>query len=251
MAGGHSLGTPPGFDRLTTKETRYDTLYERLGHRFQRVELLTEALTHPSYRSGRAGTGGDYERLEFVGDRVLGLITAEILYRAFSDAAAGELARRLNARVRQEALVEVARSIDLGSYLHLSRSERRTGGETKPAILADACEAVIAALYLDGGLDVARNFIEHYWPDTEDENDAARKDAKTALQEWAHKQSKPPPEYVVVKEEGPPHNPVFTVEVRIEGLEPAIGCGKSKRAAQQAAAQLLLAAVYYLNDTPP
>jgi ribonuclease-3 len=236
---------------LTAKATRYDTLYERLGYRFQRVELLTEALTHPSFRSGRAGAGGDYERLEFVGDRVLGLITAEILFEAFSDAAAGELARRLNARVRQEALVEVAKSIELGSYLHLSRSERRTGGETKPAILADACEAVIAALYLDGGLDVARAFIERLWPDVDSENDAARKDAKTALQEWAHKQNKPAPDYVVVKEEGPPHKPVFTVEVRIEGLEPATGRGKSKRAAQQAAAQLLLGTIPRNGDTPP
>ncbi len=236
----HPLEPTAGFAGLTKNATNIDALYDRLNYRFRNEKLLTEALTHPSYRSGRAGTGGDYERLEFVGDRVLGLITAEILHKAFADADAGELARRLNARVRQEALVEVARAIDLGAHILLSKSERRTGGEAKPAILADACEAVIAALYLDGGLDVARDFIERYWPSAHMDSGGARKDAKTALQEWAHKAAKSAPEYHVVREDGPPHDPVFTVEVRLDDLQPICGVGKSKRSAQQAAAQAMM-----------
>jgi ribonuclease-3 len=213
-----------------------------LGHSFAEPRLLEEALTHPSATTGRSrkARGRDYNRLEFLGDRVLGLLVADLLHRRYPQADAGELARRFNALVRQESLAMVAEAVDLGGYLRLSRSERDTGGAAKPAILADACEAVIAALYLDGGLEAARAFIHSRFEPLLAEVASPAKDAKTALQEWAAARSLPPPTYQVAAQEGPPHEPMFTVTVGIEGFSPATGRGRSKRTAEQAAARGLL-----------
>lgn len=233
-----------------------DALQARLGHRFADPRLLEEALVHPSAnprrsrtRSARRGTAKpdpaarDYNRLEFIGDRVLGLIVASMLARAFPEAAAGELALRYNALVRQESLARFAQELELGEHIQLSRSERDSGGAGKPAILADALEAVIAALYLDGGLAAAEGFVAAHMASRLDDSTytGAAKDAKTALQEWAAARALAVPVYRVVSIEGPPHEPHFTVAVALgETGEPEQGRGGSKRAAEQEAAGHLL-----------
>jgi len=217
-----------------------DDLADILGYRFGRMSILREALHHPS----AVPVGGDwihgYERLEFLGDRVLGLVMADLLLHSFPDEDEGALSRRFVALVRREALVRVAEKIGLGAYLTLSAGEEEAGGRGNAAVLADSCEAVIAALYLDGGLDAARSFIHRHWTPLMDEDATPPKDAKTALQEWAQGRGKPLPEYQIVAEEGPAHEPEFTIEVRVKGLDPACARGPSKRVAEQAAAAALL-----------
>ena len=210
----------------------------RLGHDFARPELLVEALTHPS-------TGGptSNQRLEFLGDRVLGLVIAEALLAEDAAAAEGALAPRLNALVRRETCAEMARSVDLGAALRLGRSEALTGGRRKDALLGDAMEAAIAAVYLDGGLDAARALVLRLWGPRIAAARAVAPDAKTALQEWAQGRGMPPPTYVDLGREGPDHAPQFAVEARLADGRAARGAAASKRAAQQAAAAALLAAV--------
>jgi ribonuclease-3 len=189
--------------------------------------------------------------MEFLGDRVLGLTVAELLHERFPDADAGELARRFNTLVRQESLARVAESVDLGRYLRLSRAERDSGGAAKPAILADACEAVIAALYLDGGLPAAQAFVRSQFEPWLDQIASAAKDPKTDLQEWAAARSMTPPAYSVSVQEGPPHQPNFTVTVFLAGFEPATGQGGTKRNAEQSAARALLAQLPKAVLKPP
>ncbi len=210
-----------------------------LGHRFVRPELLAAALTHPSSCARRSGPA-DFERLEFLGDRVLALVAADQLFERFPGESEGALAHRHVALVRREALESVARDIDLGRHLVLSRGEAESAGRDHPGILGDALEAVIAALYLDGGLDAARSFIARHWPALMLADAVPPKDAKTALQEWAQGAGRPLPSYEVVHREGPDHKPLFSVEVRVEGEAPATAVGPSKRIAEQAAAERLL-----------
>ncbi|HXV22944.1 MAG TPA: ribonuclease III [Alphaproteobacteria bacterium] len=209
------------------------SLSEALGHRFAAPSLLRFAVTHSS-ASGRGVTAN--ERLEFLGDRVLGLVIADLLYRHFASEDEGHLARRFAVLVSRESLAQVAGRIGLARFLTLARGEEESGGRTNPAILADACEAVIAALYLDGGLEAARRFIEGEWGKLMQQDERPPQDPKTALQEWAQAAGRKLPSYIVVGSEGPAHEPLFTVEVRVEGLPPALGTGRSKRAAEQAAA---------------
>ena len=219
-------------------------LCDKLEYEFDEIELLYEALTHPSaVKSGRhAGkSGGDYDRLEFLGDRVLGLVVARDLLARFKDADAGQLARRYNELVRREALADVAREIGLGQYLVLARSERGAGGTNKPAILANACEALIGAMFLDGGLKPASRFIHRYWDAKAGALVRAPKDSKTELQEWAQSIGKDPPDYVLVDQRGAAHNLVFSMRVVVEGYVSAEGKGSSKRVADQAAAATALA----------
>jgi ribonuclease-3 len=229
------------------------SLTAALGYDFKDPVLLKTALTHPSAisitrpRRGRktgskadAEVSVDNQRLEFLGDRVLGIVIAEMLFHAFPDEDEGALARRLAALVKQDALDAVAREIDLGRYLILSRGEEDGGGRDNPATLADACESVIGAVYLDGGLEVAGGFIERYWRPKMAAEAKPPQDAKTALQEWAQAAGLALPRYTVVKSEGPPHDPVFEVSVSVVGQEPASARGRSKRAAEQAAARSLL-----------
>jgi ribonuclease-3 len=215
-----------------------DELCAHLGHSFANPDLLVEALAHAS--ANRRAGAGDNQRLEFLGDRVLGLVIADHLLRLYDTAETGAIARQYNTLVRRESLAEVALQIGLGDHLTLSKSERASGGGRKPAILADACEAVIGALYLDGGLDAAANFIHRFWDAMADSVAKAPKDAKTALQEFAQARTQSPPVYAVIDQEGPPHDTRFTVEVRIDGMPPTEGSGRSKRAAEQAAAAALL-----------
>lgn len=216
-----------------------DALQAQLGHRFAEVGLLEEALTHPSVLARR---GRDYDRLEFLGDRVVGVIVAELVFGRFPKDDAGALARRFNALVRQGSLARIAAAIDLGAHLRLNKSERDGGGAAKPAILADAFEAVVAAIFRDGGLDSARKFLVPLVEPLLDELATGAKDAKTALQEWAAANSLGVPAYAVTTRSGPAHEPHFTIRVKV-GERQAEGEGKSKRAAEQAAARALLNAV--------
>lgn len=213
---------------------------ERLGHDFARPDLLIRALTHPSMA---AGARGDNQRLEFLGDRVLGLVMAEALYAADLQAAEGQLAPRFNALVRKETCAEVAREIDIGAVLKLGRSEMKSGGRRKMALLGDAMEAVIAAVYLDTGFEAARDLVLRLWGERIDAVEEDARDAKTALQEWAQARGEPPPSYVEVARSGPDHAPEFTIEVRLKGGQSARARAGSKRAAEQAAAKALLADV--------
>jgi ribonuclease-3 len=230
-------------------------LMAALDYAFKDPELLRIALLHPSAVSTgrgkrskkpsekvgpRVGGGADNQRLEFLGDRVLGIVVAEMLFRAFPDEDEGALARRLAALVRQDSLDAVAREIALGTYLTISRGEEEGGGRENPAILADACEALIGAIYLDSGLETARTFVERHWRPKMDAEETPPQDAKTALQEWAQAAGLALPLYTVVKSEGPPHDPVFEVEVTVAGQLPASARGRSKRTAEQAAARQLL-----------
>ncbi len=212
-----------------------------LRHSFEDPNLLTRALTHPSAASKRkAGAADSYERLEFLGDRVLGLIVADMLLRRFPKESEGELARRHTALVRRETLAEMAGDLELSRYLRLAKGEDEAGERSNPAILADACEAIIGALYLDGGLEVARRVVESALEPYLNSAGKPPQDAKTGLQEWAQARGLPLPQYREVGREGPPHQPVFSIEVSVEGYAPELGEGRSKRSSEQNAAQALL-----------
>lgn len=215
-------------------------LARRLGHDFAKPELLERALTHASHNSRPGASALSYERMEFLGDRVLGLLVAELLYRRFPEEEEGALARRFAMLVRRETLAEVALEIGLGQALILARGEEEAGSQDNPAILSDCCEAVIAALYLDGGLEAPRRFIEAHWTARLEADPTPPKDAKTELQEWAQGQGLPLPRYRETGRHGPAHEPHFTIEVVVEGAAPAEGSGSSKRQAEQAAAEALL-----------
>jgi len=213
-------------------------LEARLGHRFADVGLLTRALSHASIGAE------SNERLEFVGDRVLGLIVAERLYADYPGETEGGLAVRLNALVRRETCAKAGEAAGLAPYLIMAPSESGSGGRQKSAILAGACEAVIAALYFDGGLDAAERFVLRYWEEAFATLKPELRDAKTALQEWAQSgvlREKAQPAYAVKERMGPDHAPIFTVEVRVPGHEPERGEGPTKREAEQDAARRMLA----------
>lgn len=221
-----------------------------IGYSFADQALLERALTHPSFDGeGEPGRTKAFDRLEFLGDRVLGLVMAELLFRQYPESDEGGLAVRFNLMVRKETCARVAAAIPLGGYLRMSAGEASAGGRRKKAVLGNACEALIAAIYLDGGLEPARAFIEARWrPHLETVRDAP-KDAKTALQEWAQSRGLATPAYRVVEREGPDHAPTFTISVGVEGMETAQGEGLSKRAAEQAAAtQMLLREGIWQDD---
>lgn len=210
-------------------------LEERLGHRFAEPARLVAALTHGS----RGGEGAN-ERLEFLGDRVLGLVVAEALLQSDPDAREGVLAPRFNALVRKEACAEVARALGLGEALRLGRSEMLAGGRRRDAMLGDAMEAVIAAVFLDGGFEAARGVVLRLWADRIAAAPVDARDAKTALQEWAQARGLPPPAYEQVAREGPDHAPRFVIEARLATGEAERAEGASKRVAEHAAAAALL-----------
>lgn len=216
-------------------------LADALGHRFDHPELLAEALTHPSARARRGAAKRGYERLEFLGDRVLGLIVAELLWRRFPEEAEGALTRRHTSLVRRETLTSIAKEIGIGEHIVLSSGEEAAGARGNPSVLADVCEAVIAALYLDGGLPAARAFVERWWEQRLTKLGAPPRDPKTALQEWAQARGRALPVYRTVATEGPAHRRTFTVTVSVEGLPSASASGSSKRSAETAAAAAALA----------
>lgn len=219
------------------KRTSLLELTDHTSHSFANPELLDQALTHPS---GASPSRDDNQRLEFLGDRVLGLVIAEALTNAYPDAPEGQLAPRFNALVRRETLAEIAIEIDLGKHLRLGRSESISGGRRKAAILADAMEAVIAALYLDGGLAAAEAFIHRHWDARVKGTSEAPIDAKTAIQEWAQARGDVPPVYEMQNRSGPDHAPVFQVLATLQDGRHGTGKARSKKLAEQAAAEQLL-----------
>jgi ribonuclease-3 len=213
---------------------------DRLGHRFGDPALLVRAVTHSSMASP---TRDDNQRLEFLGDRVLGLVMAEALLERDRAATEGQLAPRYNALVRKETCAEVAREVDLGKVLKLGRSEMLSGGRRKQALLGDAMEAVIAAVYRDAGFEAAKKTVLRLWGARIHTVEADARDAKTALQEWAQARGLAPPAYVETARSGPDHAPQFTIEARLDNGATESATARSKRQAEQAAARALLARV--------
>jgi ribonuclease III len=217
------------------------SLEERIGYRFKDTVLFDSALSHISALKGARNRAGSYQRLEFLGDHVLGLVISDMLFRAFPKADEGELSRRLADLVRKETCAEIARTIDLGAAIRLGASEANAGGRKRPAILADVCEALIGAVYLDGGFAAAEALVGRLWAARMRTKAQPLRDPKTVLQEWAQARGLPTPAYREVARSGPDHDPVFRVIVQLPKLDPAEGSGRSKRAAEQAAAAAMMA----------
>lgn len=223
------------------QDARLAELEQRLGYVFKDRALLREAMTHGSALDGDKTKRRSYDRLEFLGDRVLALVVADRLLLEHMDEAEGEIAPRFNTLVNKQACAAAARAAGLGDAAILSSSEEGHGGRNKDTILADLCEAVIGALYRDAGFEQARAFVEQFWGDAFDEANTSTRDAKTALQEWAaaHKRGL---SYAVIEQSGPDHAPHFVIEARIDGFAGVRGEGASKRIAQRAAATTFLKA---------
>lgn len=210
-----------------------------LDYRFKNGVLMERALTHSSARGAKI-TDRDNERLEFIGDRVLGLAVAELLGELMPEAREGQLAKKFNQLVRRETCALIARKLQLGDYLILSDSEDDSGGRDKDTILADAMEALLAAVFLDSGFAAARSVVRGLWGPISGELPAQVQDPKSALQEWAQGRGLPLPLYIEIERSGPDHAPVFVSEVRVSGFEPERGEGPSKRIAEQSAADAIL-----------
>ena len=223
------------------RRRRGTVLEERVGYRFKDGALLDCALTHISALKGARNRAGSYQRLEFLGDHVLGLVISDVLFRAFPKADEGELSRRLADLVRKETCAEIAVTIELGAAIKLGSSEANAGGRKRPAILADVCEALIGAVYLDGGYTAAEGLIERLWQVRMQAKAQPLRDSKTVLQEWAQARGLPTPAYREVARTGPDHSPEFRVAVQLPNFAPAEGSGRSKRAAEQGAAAAMLA----------
>jgi len=217
-----------------------EELESRIAYTFADKTILDRALTHISAAAPKQGRGGSYQRLEFLGDHVLGLAVSDMLYRAFPKGDEGELSRRLADLVRRETCADVARALDLGSALRLGSSESNAGGRRRMATLADVCEALIGAVFVDGGYPAAAALIERLWHERMLTPVRPLRDPKTMLQEWAQGRGLPTPAYREVERKGPHHNPEFRVAVDVPALQPAEGVGRSKRAAEQAAAAAML-----------
>jgi ribonuclease-3 len=222
-------------------------LEDRIGYHFADKTLLERAMTHISAASGGARVNS-YQRLEFLGDHVLGLIVSDMLYRAFPRANEGELSRRLADLVRKETCADVARALDIGPALSLGSSESQAGGRLRATILGDACEALVGAVYLDGGYAAAESFVERFWKERMLKPPRPLRDPKTMLQEWAQARGLPTPAYRELARTGPHHSPKFRVAVELPDRPPAEGQGTSKRAAEQAAAAEMLLAVGVAAD---
>ena len=214
-------------------------LEEILGYRFNDSGLLTRALTHSSLKN--SGNDASYERLEFLGDRVLGLIIAELLMDEFPDSAEGKLAPRLASLVSGRTLADVARNLGLAKFILMTDGEAAAGTNERDSVLADCCEAIIGSVYRDGGLDAATMLVRRYWIPLLVEVEP--RVSKTELQEWVQGRGLPLPRYTVVDRQGPAHAPEFTIELKIATEDPILATGTSKQAAEQAAAAEMLAVV--------
>jgi ribonuclease III len=219
-----------------------EALGSRIGYRFKDTTLAEKAMTHVSSPSTHGGERGQsYQRLEFLGDRVLGLVVAALLYEAFPEASEGELSLRLARLVRRETCAEVAARLELGDFVRLGEGEAKAGGRKKAAILGDLCESLLGAVYLDGGIKPAAGLVETHWRALLNSSHGAERDSKTAMQEWAQARALPTPRYEEVKRSGPAHRPHFVVNVMVEGFDAEPGEAGSKRAAEQEAARAFLA----------
>lgn len=215
-----------------------EKLEKEIGHKFKNKTLIKGALTHSS-----TGDKSNYERLEFLGDRVLGLVIAERLFEKFPEESEGDLAKRLAALVQGNLLAEVAADINLGAYVVFSQAEREAGGAENENILADVFEALIGALYIDADFKKCQELIDRLWEDHVFEMKAPPQHPKTALQEWAQGQGLPLPSYDIVRQSGPDHAPVFEIKLMVKGYPPAIGQGRSRQEAEKEAALAFFARV--------
>lgn len=223
-----------------TANKRLGDLEQRLNYIFADRSVLGVALTHASALEPAQAATASYQRLEFLGDRVLGLVVADMLHVQYPNADEGELARRFNQLVKRETCAEIAADLQIGDYMRIGQSEAQTGGRKKAALLADICEAVIAAIYLDGGFEAAQGFIQRTWKPRMLSMSGPLRDAKTTLQEWAQSRGMPTPQYEVISRDGPDHAPRFVIGVSVKGLQQGTGEGGSKRAAEQTAAEAVL-----------
>ncbi|EKE09630.1 MAG: hypothetical protein ACD_16C00130G0035 [uncultured bacterium] len=214
------------------------SLEDNLKYTFKNPSFLKKALAHPSALP--PGQGVEFERLEFLGDRVLGLVIASWLFKKFPKDAEGDLAKRFTNLVRKEALLKIASIINLQQFMLIKHETSSSQKKRLETLLADGCEALIGALYLDGGLEVARSFIHRFWDQSFIEDISAHIDPKSALQEWSQGHSKKHPHYSVLSSSGPAHAPHFIVQVHVEGFEAVKGEGSSKRLAEKDAALHLL-----------
>jgi ribonuclease III len=215
-------------------------LEARLGYSFRDRDLAALALTHLSAQTGAGGRAQSYQRLEFLGDRVLGMAVAAHLYAAFPQASEGELSMRLAKLVRRETCAAIAAEWDVGPQVVLGLGEARGGGRKKAAILSDVCESLIGAVFVDGGFEAARDLILRSWGPRMTADAEPARDAKTAVQEWAQARGLAAPHYEEAARSGPAHAPHFVMRVVLHGFEPETGEASSKRAAEQAAAQAFL-----------
>ncbi len=222
------------------RQKAIEALQQRLGYSFRNPDLLELALTHASVAEG-ARRVADNERLEFLGDRVLGLMVAESLMNALPDAEEGELSRRFHTLVSREACAAVATTLELGAALRLAAGETKSGGRTNPTILGDAIEALMAAVYVDGGYETVLKCFTPLWAEAlHNSGNASQSNPKSFLQEWAVAGGKGPPVYTLINRKGPDHAPIFTMEVRIDGLAPQSATGKSRQDAEKTAALRLI-----------
>lgn len=215
-------------------------LEARIGHKFADPTLLVTAFTHVSALKSTRKRGDSYQRLEFLGDHVLGLIVSDMLYRAFPNANEGELSKRLADLVRKESCADVARSLGLVDDIKLGAVGAGAGARLRKSVLGDICEALIGAIFLDGGYTAAAQFVERNWTERMRKPRRPLRDPKTVLQEWAQAKKLPTPVYREVERTGPHHDPQFRVAVDLPGLAPAEGVGGSKRAAEKVAASVMI-----------
>ena len=233
MARQHSLGPDIQLCRMTSRDEAVAVLIKRLGYVFNNEQLLEQALTHSS--GAKSKIAGSNERLEFLGDRVLGLIVAQLLYEQHQDLPEGDLARMLNTLVRRQTCAKIGEKLGIPDALVLAgKGNKRT--VVTDNIVGDACEALIAAVYLDGGLEAACSIIGEHWAGFLKQAPDMRKDAKSSLQEWAAARSLAVPSYETIDTTGPDHAPEFRVELRVEGREPVQGVSTTRRTAEQVAA---------------
>ncbi len=225
---------------MSRRDKTHEKLQFRLGYRFADPGLLEQALTHSSAVSPGKRIERSYQRLEFLGDRVLGLVVADMLYRRYPSSNEGELSRALNTLVRKETCADIARQLDLGSEMILGESEARSGGADKDAILGDVTESIIGAIYLDGGLPRAHEFVERLFEEFLVDGQANRADAKTTLQEWAQARGLEPPDYLLIGRTGPDHAPEFTIGVEMAGFDRIEATGPSKKIAEHRVAEQFL-----------
>jgi ribonuclease-3 len=221
---------------MTTRDL--DRLQDALGHRFANPDLLARALTHASAVNGREEQ--TYQRLEFLGDRVLGLIVADMLIERFPDATEGDLSRVFHRLVSGDTCAAIAKELDLAKYVRMGKGPKKGSASATPSVLGDVCEAVIGAVYSDGGLGVARTLVGRYWEPRIAATSEARRDPKTELQEWAHRRGFDTPVYTETLRSGPDHAPSFEIEVKVGDVPPARGKAGTKREAEQEAAEGVL-----------
>jgi ribonuclease III len=227
--------------RTVTAKAAIAAMEARIAHKFADPSLLTTAITHVSALKSKRKRGDSYQRLEFLGDHVLGLIVSDMLYRAFPKADEGELSKRLADLVRKESCADVAKSLGLADDIKLGQVGADASARLRTSVLGDICEAVIGAVFLDGGYAAAAQFVERNWTERMRKLRRPLRDAKTALQEWAQGKGLTTPVYRVIERTGPHHDPQFRVAVDLPGLAPAEGLGGSKRAAEKAAASVMIA----------